>query len=151
MPTWRMSTIQMLYGLRRSFSLAALIGKTCTITVDMNQYSLQFVVLAAVAAVAAGVLVRLHQRGLLSFRFTVGWLVLFAIGFLSSLFIPLVEPLAALMQVSAVALVAALGIAVLVAVCVQLCVSISGLQRQVQTLCEEIALFSERVDKGQSE
>jgi hypothetical protein len=77
---------------------------------------------------------------LLSFRYTAGWLALFGVGALSSALVPAAEPLARLIDVTPGVIVSAAGVLTLLAICVQLSISISGLQEQVRTLSEEIAL-----------
>jgi hypothetical protein len=90
--------------------------------------------------------VRLSRRQLISFRYTVGWLVLCGLGLVAGLLIPLLAPLSDVLGISEVALVASSAIVVLLIVCLQLSISISGLQRQLQEVTEELALTRELVE-----
>lgn len=83
---------------------------------------------------------RLGARGKLSFRYTTGWIVLFGVGLSSALLIPIVGPVAGYLKLSPAAVIAGVGVVLLLAICVQLSVSISGLQEQVRTLSEELAI-----------
>lgn len=91
---------------------------------------------------------RLGRRGRLSFRYTVGWTILFGMGVLSALLLPVVAQLADLINVTPAAVVAVLGLLLLLAICVQLSVSISGSQEHVRRLSEKIALLEARVEGG---
>ncbi len=82
----------------------------------------------------------LARRQLLSFRYAAGWLALFGLGALSSALLPAAQPLASLIQVTPGIVVSAGAVLALLGICVQLSISISGLQEQVRTLSEEIAL-----------
>lgn len=82
---------------------------------------------------------RLSRRGQLSFRYAIGWIGVASLGVLAGVFVPLVEPVARWLGVSAAALVASTGLLFLILIAIQLSISISGLQRQVRTLTEEIA------------
>jgi len=107
----------------------------------MSQQTIQLLEIAAVALVFAVSILRLARRQLLSFRYAVGWLVLAAVALLAGLLIPIVGPVADRLRIEEFTLVAALAVIVLLVVCVQLSISISGLQRQVQRLAEEIAIL----------
>lgn len=89
---------------------------------------------------------RLGRRGRLSFRYTVGWILLFGVGALSALLLPLVEPVADFLNITPAAVVAVLGLLLLLAICVQLSVSISGSQEQIRRLSEKIALLEAKVE-----
>jgi hypothetical protein len=62
--------------------------------------------------------------------------------------IPAIETLAVKLQIGPGALVAALASFVLLALCIQLSVSISGLQRQLQLLNEDVALQKKLIEDG---
>ena len=85
------------------------------------------------------VVVQLSRRGLLSFRYTSGWIAVASIGILGGLVAPLAEPVAAALDLSAAALLALVALVFLVLIAIQLSVSISGLQKQNRTLTEEVA------------
>jgi hypothetical protein len=109
----------------------------------MSQQNIQFLEIALIALFVAITVLRLHRKYLLSFRYTMGWLVLCALGLLSGLLIPLLGPIASALQVSEIAVVAAAAISILLVVSIQLSVSISGLQREVQKIAEDLALLRE--------
>ena len=95
----------------------------------------------ACLAIAGGVLVIiLARRQKLSFRYTAGWLVLLLLTAFSGVLIPVSRPLAESLSTSPGVLVSGAAILILVVICIQLSVSISGLQKQVQKLAEEVAI-----------
>lgn len=107
----------------------------------MSQQTIQLVEIAVVALVFALAVIRLARRQLLSFRYAVGWLSLAAVALLAGLLIPIVGPIADRLRIEEFTLVAAVAVVLLLVVCVQLSISISGLQRNVQRLAEEIAML----------
>lgn len=97
---------------------------------------------AAAASVLFCVAVyRLGRKGRLSFRYTVGWLALGALGIVAGGLIPLVDSLANGLHIAPAAVVAIAAIFLLLILCVQLSISISGTQDQVRRLTEQIALL----------
>jgi hypothetical protein len=112
----------------------------------MSQQAAQALEIAVVSLAFAIFVVYLARKQRISFRYTVGWLVLCVIGALSGLLIPVITPLASALQLDAFSLVGAAAIVVLLALCVQLSISISGLQRQVQLLNEDLALHKQAVE-----
>lgn len=60
-------------------------------------------------------------------------------GILSGIFVLVVEPVAALLGFSAAGLVGLITLAFVVIISVQLSISISGLQRQLRAVAEEVA------------
>lgn len=83
--------------------------------------------------------VYLSRRGRLSFRYTIGWICIAMTGILSGIFVLVVEPVAALLGFSAAGLVGLITLAFVVIISVQLSISISGLQRQLRAVAEEVA------------
>jgi len=94
---------------------------------------------AAVGLALVVSVVRLSRRGQLSFRYTVGWIAVASIGILGGLMAPLAEPVAEALGLSAAALLALVALIFFVLIAIQLSISISGLQKQNQTLAEELA------------
>lgn len=90
---------------------------------------------------------RLARRQKLSFRYTVGWLVLCGIGIFAGLLVPIIDPVARSLKISPAALVAIGAILLLVVICIQLSISISGLQAQVRRLSEEAAEIRLRLNE----
>ena len=64
--------------------------------------------------------------------------------------VPLAEPAAATLGLSAAALVALLGMVFFVLIAIQLSISISGLQRQNRELSEKIAYLDRKVGTSNS-
>jgi len=87
---------------------------------------------------------RLGRTGKLSFRYSVGWLVLSGLGVFSWMFIPMVTPISRLLNTSPAAVLAIGALIILAMICIQLSISISGLQEQNRCLAEELALVRER-------
>ena len=105
----------------------------------MSSSATQTLLVALVGLVVVAIVVRLSRRGLLSFRYTIGWVVVASTGILAGLFIPLAAPIASAIGMSAAALLAVVALILFVAISIQLSISISGLQQQVRTLTEELA------------
>ena len=98
-------------------------------------------VVIAVLSIAVGMIVVIvARRGLLTFRYTIGWLGLLLVGALSSVFIQIAEPLSSSIGVTPGVIVLTAGLLVLLAICIQLSISISGLQLKVQRLAEVAAI-----------
>jgi len=94
---------------------------------------------AAIGLAIVVVVVRLSRRDQLSFRYTVGWTAVASIGIFGGLMIPLAEPVAEALDLSAAALLAVFALMLFVLIAIQLSISISGLQKQNRTLTEEVA------------
>lgn len=113
----------------------------------MSRATTQFLLVAVVSLVFGMAIVRLTKRRALSFRYAMGWLALSGIGVLAAAAVPLVQPISVALRVSEVAFVAACAVILLLVVCIQLSISISGLQRQVRALSEELALLRHEVER----
>jgi hypothetical protein len=95
---------------------------------------------------------RLGRTGKLSFRYSVGWLVLSGFGVFSWVFIPAVTPIARLLNTSPAAVLAIGALIIFAVICIQLSISISGLQEQNRRLAEELAVVRERAaDRGETD
>jgi hypothetical protein len=90
---------------------------------------------------------RLGRSQRLSFRYTVGWMILGALGVLAGLLIPVAEPIAKQLQVTPSALLGVGAVILLVVLCVQLSISISGLQEQVRRIAEETAFLRQEIEE----
>ena len=117
----------------------------------MSQQTLQLIEIAVVALLFAVGIVRLARLQLISFRYTVGWLALAVVALLAGVLIPLVGPIARILQVDEFTLVAAAAVILLLLVCIQLSISISGLQRQVRKIAEELALSRTKEESSSSD
>jgi hypothetical protein len=111
-------------------------------------YTTQVLIVALLGLSLVALVIRLSRGGLLSFRYTIGWLAVAIVGIFSSLFIPLAQPIALSLGLSAAALVAVVALMLFVLISLQISISISGLQKQVQTLSEEVALLKLEVASG---
>jgi len=106
----------------------------------MSQQVVQAIEIAVVALVFTISILYLARRQRISFRYTVGWLTLCVVSAFTGLLIPLIKPLATKLQLDALALIGACAIIILLALCIQLSISISGMQKQLQQLNEDLAL-----------
>ena len=111
----------------------------------MTQTTAHAVELAVASVVFAVVVLRLGRLGRISFRYTMGWLALAALGVFAALLVPVVEPLADWLRLSPTAFLVAIASVGSAALFVQLTISISGTQRKVDSLTQENALLRERV------
>lgn len=91
---------------------------------------------------------RLARKGLITFRYAVGWMgisfVLLAAVFLSGTF----ESLAEYFNVSTGVFVSISATVLLLAITVQLTISISGLQERARRLVEELADLRLKIDQS---
>lgn len=106
----------------------------------MSTNGLQSIVVAASSLLIGGLILVLARRQRLSFRYAVGWLLFLGLGAVSSLLLPAVQPIASGLGVTPGVVVSSFAVIALLAICIQLSISISGLQEQVRTLAEEVAL-----------
>ena len=112
----------------------------------MSQQVVQAIEIAAVALVFTISILYLARRQRISFRYTIGWLTLCVVSAFTGLLIPMIKPLATKLQLDAFALIGACAIIILLALCIQLSISISGLQKQLQQLNEDLALQKKVVE-----
>ena len=98
-----------------------------------------------VSVLVCGVIYSARKQKI-SFRYTIGWLALLGFMALGGLAIPKIEKIAELFKVSPAALISAISLFLLLALCIQLSISISGLQRQVRKLNEDLALQKREID-----
>lgn len=106
----------------------------------------QMLIAGVVGILVVIMVVRLSRRGQLSFRYTMGWIGVASFGILAGLFVPIVEPLANALGLSAAALIGLGALVFITVIAIQLSISISGLQRQVQSLAEETARLSHELE-----
>ena len=112
----------------------------------VSQQRVQAIEIAIVASLFAIAVISLSRRGRISFRYTMGWLTLCLLSAVGGLLLPTIEPLSRKFQLDAFSLVGALAIIVLLSLCIQLSISISGLQRQLRRLNEDLALQKKELD-----
>lgn len=112
----------------------------------VDQQRVQAIEIAVVACGFAIAIVLLSRKNRISFRYTMGWLTLSALSAVGGLLLPVIEPLSKKLQLDAFSLVGALAVIVLLSLCIQLSISISGLQRQLRKLNEDIAIQKKEID-----
>jgi hypothetical protein len=100
--------------------------------------TLQAIFAAVVGLILLMAIVRLSRRGLLSFQYTLGWIGVGCIGIFSTLIIPVVEPISDYVGLSPAALLALAALLLLLIITIQLSISISGMQKHLQKLTEEL-------------
>ena len=108
----------------------------------------QAIGIALIFCTFAGLVISLARKQKISFRYSAGWLILCVMGSVAGFFIPFIETLAVKLQLGVGVLVIGLASLGLLALCIQLSVSISGLQRQVQLLNEDVALLNKSIEDG---
>ena len=106
----------------------------------MSQQAAQAFEIAAIALIFTASILYLARTNRISFRYTIGWLTLCVVSAFTGLLIPLIKPLATKLQLDAFALIGACAMIILLALCIQLSISISGMQKQLQQLNEDLAL-----------
>ena len=123
--------------------MMSLVGYTIFHVSQQRTQAIEILILAAV--LSSGVIYASRKQKI-SFRYTVGWLALF--GFMASggLAIPKIEKVADQFEVSPAAFIAAISSFLLLALCVQLSISISGIQRQLRKVNEDVALQKKVID-----
>jgi hypothetical protein len=113
----------------------------------MSSSTFQTIVGAVLSLMLVTAVYRLGRKQRLSFRYTVGWMILGAFGVLAGLLIPVAEPIAKQLQVAPSALLGVGAVILLVVLCVQLSISISGLQEQVRRIAEETAFLRQEIEE----
>ena len=113
----------------------------------MSQKTLQVMEIAAISVMFMGLIVFLTKKKLISFRYTVGWFVVFFISATAGLFVSFVSPIAELLQISTSMVFVGIVVIGLLLISIQLSISISGLQGRLQDLAENLALLKERVER----
>ena len=97
--------------------------------------------ISLVACGFAAVIITLARKGRISFRYTMGWLSLGALGVLGGILRPVIAPISNRLRLDEFSFVAAIAIMVLLGLCVQLSISVSGIQNQLRKLNENHALL----------
>jgi len=123
--------------------MMSLVGYTIFHVSQQRTQAIEIFVLATV--LSAGVIYSSRKQKI-SFRYTVGWLILFGFMALGGLAISKIEKVADQFEVSPAAFIAAISTFLLLGLCVQLSISISGLQRQLRKVNEDVALQKKEID-----
>jgi hypothetical protein len=112
----------------------------------VSQQRVQAIEILFLSAVLSAGVIYSSRKQKISFRYTVGWLTLFGFIALGGLAIPRIEKIADQFEVSPAAFIAAISTFLLLGLCVQLSISISGLQRQMRKINEDVALQKKEID-----
>ena len=112
----------------------------------MSQGSMFAIEIAIIAVGFIAHIFRLTRRGMLSFRYSIGWFSIMFLGLLAAPFVVIFAPLAEKLKLSPSALLAAISSVGVAVILIQLSVSISGNQRKMDTLVRENALLKEKLD-----
>jgi len=117
----------------------------------VNDAAWQVVAAAGIGMLFLFLVYFLARRQMLSFRYTAGWMTLFAFLVVAvvanGLLVPLVEPVADALDTTPSVLLAIALILLLTLICIQLSISISGMQEQNRRLAERIALLQRRLEE----
>ncbi len=113
----------------------------------MTQETVQRIELAVGCILFGLLVVRFSQKRRISFRYTVGWLVLCGLGIFASLLIPVFTPIAEFLKLSPTVFLIAIASVGSALLFLQLTVSISGTQRRVDSLAQENALLREKLER----
>ena len=112
----------------------------------MSQGSMFTIEIGVVAVGFIAHVFRLSRRGMLSFRYSIGWFSIMFLGLLAAPFVVIFAPLAEKLKLTPSALLAAISTIAVVIILIQLSVSISGNQRKMDKLVRENALLKEKLD-----
>ena len=112
----------------------------------MSAQSTQTVLAAIISLVFVLIIHRLGRNQTLSFRYSVGWMLLGGLGVIAGVILPVTAPLADRVNLSPAALLGVGAVILLVVLCVQLSISISGMQEQIRRLAEEASYLREELD-----
>ena len=92
-------------------------------------------------SIAIAMIARLARRGRLSFQYTIGWLIIFALSLLSAPVLPFMAFVSRTLHLEPASVFAVAALILLTVIAVQLSISISGLQEQVRQLNEDTAFL----------
>ena len=112
----------------------------------MSQGSMFAIEIAIIAVCFIAHIFRLTRRGMLSFRYSIGWFSIMFLGLLAAPFVVIFAPLAEKLKLTPSALLASISTIAVVIILIQLSVSISGNQRKMDKLVRENALLKEKLD-----
>jgi hypothetical protein len=108
---------------------------------------IQIIEIMGLAVCAIALVLFLSKKQLLSFRYTMGWILLCVLTILGALLIPFIEPISEFLRIGPFVVIGAIGLFTLLGICIQLSISISGMQRHISRLNEELALLRNKTEK----
>ena len=89
---------------------------------------------------------RFAKKGLLSFRYVVGWLSLALVIILSGPLSLIIKPVSDALLLSQGTLISGVGITIVLIICIQLSISISGIHERQRRTSEEISHLKNLID-----
>ena len=95
----------------------------------------------------AALIILIARRGILSMRYTLGWLFVAGVVIVGGVVSGLVEPVADALGVDPATLIVGCATVGLLGITVQLSITVSGLTELARTLAESHALLEERVHR----
>ena len=104
----------------------------------------QLLVAVATGVAFGFVIISIARKGILSMRYTVGWLFIASCIVVSGVLGGLVTRIAKAMGIQPVVLVTAVAGITMLSITVQLSITVSGLTERVRTLAERCAILEER-------
>ena len=113
----------------------------------MSAKTTQTLFAAVVSLIFVLTILRLGRKQRLSFRYTIGWLMLGCLGLVAGALVQITDPIASKLQLSPAAFLGVGAIILLVTLCVLLSISISGIQEQIRRLAEEAAFLRDELDQ----
>lgn len=113
----------------------------------MNAQVAQVILATGVCLMGIVSVYRLARIQRLSFRYAVGWMLLFGLGVFAGVLLPLTAEISDLVGLSPAALLAFVGIVIFLVISVQISISISGLQENSRLLAERLSQVQLRLDE----
>jgi len=110
--------------------------------------ALHMLVLSVASIALLKLVFRLFRNQRLSFRYMMGWSILFLLGLLVSLTLPFVASFAQTLRVVPISVYGVPALLVVVLICIQLSISISGMQIGLRDLAERFALIEHNETNG---
>ena len=111
----------------------------------MSNLAIQSLVLAGGAVAMFLIVFALSRRGLLSLRYALGWMAVSALLLLAAIGIALIGGIGKTLPFTPTGLITAVGLGFLLLITLQLSISLSGHQEAIRELSEANALLEERV------
>jgi hypothetical protein len=111
----------------------------------MSHVTIQAFLLAGGAVAMFLIVFELSRRGLLSLRYALGWMSVFALLVVAAVVIGLAGGVSSSLPFTPTGFIAAVGLTFLTLIALQLSISLSGHQEAVRELSEATALLEERL------
>ncbi len=105
------------------------------------------VITVALGVVFAAAVVLIARRGILSMRYTLGWLFVAACVVAAGLLGRFIEPIASVLDLDPAVVLLGFASFALLCLTVQLSITVSGLTERARTLAESQAILRERLER----